>query len=109
MVSPIEGFVPSRRVRQPIGGGSKNIQALFGGYEEDNSEAERASRPFQGTSTRRTVSNPNTTATATAASTLLLTQQVNPSTSASLPDFVPSRKVRQLPGGGSAQISAIFG
>ncbi|KAL7005184.1 hypothetical protein EMMF5_005293 [Cystobasidiomycetes sp. EMM_F5] len=35
MVSPIEGFVPTRRVREPIGGGSANIQALFGSDDAD--------------------------------------------------------------------------
>jgi hypothetical protein len=103
----LPGFVPTRRVRERVGGGSAQIASLFGGDEDEPAQPSRSvstsHNPAQG---QVPVSSGPTQAVAS-------------------PDFIPTRKVRQAPGtlrlilldrwltiytgGGSAQIKALFG
>lgn len=94
---------------RPSGGGSKQIASLFGGDEEVAPAPRAVSRsipevpqdapPVQGKRAFDIVHVHN----ADLANVAVAPSQTNAEA------FIPTRKVRQPPGGGSAQIAALFG
>lgn len=101
LVSPIEGFVPTRKVRQEIGGGSRAIAAaLFG---DDDEEEHVPARPVNPTpaaaaSTHHHEGESLDTVMCLNSRVSSIVPQDNGTLTSPIPGFVPTRRVRQLIG-----------
>ena len=80
----IAGFVPTRRVRERVGGGSAQIASLFGGDEEEAPPPSRTAA-----STRSNMAQP----------------PADPGPREASSGFVPTRKVREPPGASAFRLA----
>jgi len=104
-----EAWKPTRRVREPIGGGSAQIGALFGGDDHDDEQALRDAEAS--VRARRGVANSNSQSSQPEPAPVAQPRQAatKEPESGAQEKWKPTRRVREDVGGGSSQISSLFG